>query len=337
MRSTSKKIIAGSCMLIALLACGATKPPASVSPTTLASVISVARDASVITLPAGNYDKLIVRDKNFQKGIVINANNATFKSIDIINSRGISIIGGTISGSPAGTEGAGTGVNIRTSQRIVIQNMRFIRLQFGIYFLKSQDIVIKNNQFLQLREDGIRVAQSQRVLIDGNTCRDFTPRPAVYDSTGKIVGVYDHADCIQGWSRADYAPTSDVTVTNNQIYGIMQGIFFADGSSANNAANGGFARIFIKNNRMEVGFWNGITIDSTRDGLVMQNFVRGIPGVVQVVGTRRTPIQPWIRVQNSPGAVVCNNNVLGRSAVNTDYFTYGCDPKDVQRKSYGMK
>jgi hypothetical protein len=101
----------------------------------------------------------------------------------------------------------------------------------------------------------------------------------------------EHPDCIQLWSRPTSQPTSDIVIRHNSVVGNTQGISVFD------HAEGGFDRITIEDNDVNVSYPPGITLNNSRDSIVRRNHVR-------TLGNAR-----YMANLLAPGAKTCGNVV----------------------------
>ncbi len=274
-------------------------------PSRATELIAQARSGQTIVLPAGTTGTLTIANRRFDPAIRINASAATLSGIVIRTSSGIIIDRGTV----VGPGGRSYGIQIDRSQRIGITNMTLTGAHRAIVLNKSQDITLTGNLMRGIISDGIDVAQSQRVLVQNNECRDFNPTPAVYSADGKtIIRDGDHADCIQGWSRPDFAATSDVRIIGNRVNGNMQGVFFGN-HVRNGVDDGGFDRITISNNVVVGGSPHGISLYSARDSSVTNNRISTMAGA----RLERPPfnsVTSTLRIVDPTRVSACGNSVV---------------------------
>jgi hypothetical protein len=116
-----------------------------------------------------------------------------------------------------------------------------------------------------MRSDGIQVGEGRNGLIEENDCAETRIRDV------------EHPDCIQLWSRPTSPPTADIVIRRNRAKGTMQGVFL--GNHVREGVNdGGFDRILIEDNVLDVGYPNGIALHEGRDSIVRNNKVTTFPG-----------------------------------------------------------
>ncbi|MEO6092976.1 MAG: right-handed parallel beta-helix repeat-containing protein [Novosphingobium sp.] len=266
-------------------------------PNNLDRVLAAASGGETIVLAPGQYGEVDFPRKVFRQPVSIDASQAQFTALIIRGVDGVAINGGAVVGDRMQT----FAVLVDSSRHISFARMRLAGSRVGISVVRSQDVSIENNQFDGLRSDGVNVAGSQRVRIVGNACRNFNPIPASYDPGGKLLRDGDHPDCIQGWSIVGRPPTSDVTIIGNHAEGYMQGIFFG------NPGQGGYDRMIVRNNVLNLSAFNGIAIVDARDSEVSNNVVRTIPGA-RMLNAPFRPVNTWIRVTGERTRV-CGNQV----------------------------
>lgn len=266
--------------------------------------LAAARPGETIRLAKGDYGTVRFPQRTFRPALTVDARAARFSGLVLHKLQGIRIVGGTISGP----RGRSYGVNIRFASDVRMEGMTVTNAHRGIVVQDSADIALVRNTLTDLISDGINVALSRRVLIDGNSCRDFSPTPAVYAPDGTLIRDGDHPDCIQAWSRPTAPPTSDLAIVNNVAEGRMQGIFLGNHVRAG-VDDGGFDRVVIRNNRVVVGFGNGVRGDALRDSIVTDNQVLTMAGAVLRPGTAKQRAVRANLLVTGERIVVCNNTV----------------------------
>lgn len=263
-----------------------------------AAKIDSARPGTTVKL-SGNQGILTLKGKSWAPAITVDASNATFSGIVLSGVTGVHFKGGTV----IGTGGKGYGIHVQRSRDVAIDGMTLTGAYRGVVIDRSQDIAVRNSIFTGLISDGVDIAGSQRVLIDRNSCSKFNPKMPTIAADGR-TNPYDHADCIQGWSRPDSPPTSDVTVTNNRADGMMQGVFFR---SSGARGGGGFDRIVIRDNDLRTGFGNGLYVEGARGAVVRGNRISSVPGAIQVKSGRQ--VKGNLVFRDSTGET-CGNEVI---------------------------
>ena len=291
--------VCGVSVLLLLLSCSpAIGQPAGAA---LMRRIAAAKSGETINVKPGNYGPITLSNLRFAKPVRLLAGGANFSGIVLRDIAGIEWIGGTVTG-PGGRS---YGINIASSRNVRIESMTITGAHRGIVIDRSANVAIVGNRLTGLISDGIDIALSHGVRVERNSCRNFSPTPAVYDAAGKNIKDGDHPDCIQAWSRPTAPPTSDLTIIGNDIEGRMQGIFLGN-HVRNGVDDGGFDRVVIRGNRMKIAVGNGIAVGGGRNVLVTDNDVGTIPG--SMLPNRPIPIKASIRI-NGEGAVACGNRV----------------------------
>lgn len=97
--------------------------------------------------------------------------------------------------------------------------------------------------------------------------------------TPKLLQDGDHADCIQAWSGAQLAPTSDLVIVDDWANGLVQDIFLGN-HNRQVVSDGGFNRVVIRGNTVRVGMPNGKVLAGARGGEVKNTTVLSTPGAL---------------------------------------------------------
>lgn len=234
------------------------RPVVRVTPNTLGAALAAATGGETIQLTRGDYGRIELRGRRFAAGLVIEAPADAELSISLQEVDGVTLRGGTLAHA-RGAGPLGYGANILDSRNIVFDGVAATDSTRGVVINRSQDITLLNISLYGLRSDGIDIAASQRVIVDGATCENFSPADG------------DHPDCIQAWSVGDNI-VSDVLITNVRVEGTMQGIFFGNGDE------GGFDRVRIIDNVVVAGFGNGVGVYDCRACELIGNRVSTFPG-----------------------------------------------------------
>lgn len=305
----SVKIALAACPIVLIMTSGiavalqsSPKPGAG----TASQIIAQAKSGNQIILPPlVNGETLNITNRKFSPAIKIDVSRISLGGVVIRNSSGIILHGGRING-PGGRS---YGINVVSSNNVRIQRMTISGAHRGIVISKSQDVAVEGNRLTGLIAEGVNIAQSQRVLISGNTCSDFNPTMGSWSADGKRIQDGDHPDCIQAWSRPESAPTSDVKVINNEMQGFMQGIFFGN-HVRGGVDDGGFDRIEISNNRVHISLPNGVSLYSARNSKVVNNKISTVPGA-RSQRPPHNPVKASLRVIDTVATVACGNTVAG--------------------------
>jgi len=233
------------------------------TPQTVNAVIAKAPSGATINLAPGTYGVIDIRGRNWPRPITLNMGKAQIRSVWIRSSSGISIVGGTYSGS-VGKAMEGYGIWIRQSSHVTITEPVLTDSVRGIVLDRAEDIAITKAQLLRMQVDGINVGSSRRVRISDSVCSDFRTDDR-------------HPDCMQLWSSPKYGVTQDVELLNNVSEGNMQG-FTGFNHVRNGVDDGGFDRIKIVGNRVFGTYPHGVSISDCRDCTITDNITRTAPG-----------------------------------------------------------
>jgi nitrous oxidase accessory protein NosD len=264
--------------------------------------VARARPGDTITLEPGDYGRVNVQNLNFAKAVTVKGSGAIFRTIRLWSVTGLHFDGISVATPPGGRT---MGVDIRRASDVRLDSITVTGSRIGIGIGRSSDIAVTNSSLSGLQSDGINIALSRKIMISGNSCRDFSPIHSEYDANGTLTKVGDHPDCIQSWSRPDLPPVADILVENNRMEGDMQGIFFGN-HIRNGVDDGGFDRIIVRNNIVRVTHPNGIALLDARDSIVTGNRVSTFPGGVNPrrPGAR---VRSMLRVKGGTGNRACGN------------------------------
>lgn len=269
-----------------------------VSPQSFKARLAAAKGGETLVLAPGDYGLVRFPKDGFARLVTIDARKAKFAQLFLERARNVRILGGWVAGAPTDNYA----VSIRWADNVTLDGMTISGAQRGVLVGESTNVRLANNRFTKLRSDGINIAMSQKVWIERNSCRDFTPIPAVFDAAGKMVRDGDHPDCIQAWSRPTHAPTSDITIVGNDIEGPMQGI-----GMFNHGNDGGFDRITVLDNRVKISFTHGVTVTGARDSVISGNTIDVIEGA-RLPNYPYYPVRPTSILEGS-GNVGCGNRI----------------------------
>lgn len=280
MRRSVEKLIAAVFLIVAAGTGHAAALQAT--PDTLQDVLGRARSGDTIRLAAGDYPAVRLNDKKWDPPVVVDGAAGQLTAVEIRNVSGLTWRGGTFDGKNSVRVAFGA----NKSDHITVQQLKISHyIRGGIIFGQSSDSRIAGNVMSDMGSDGINAALSRRIVIDGNTCRDFYP-------TAK-----SHPDCIQLWSRPSDPPTADITISNNVANGNMQGVGMFN-HVRNGIDDGGFDRIIIVGNTIDSAHAQGLAATGCRDCIVADNVVRKVPGA---------PHYAQLRTSGSTGGTWCGN------------------------------
>jgi hypothetical protein len=303
-------------------------------------VLAAAKPGDTIRLGPGTYEGLSLVGRQFSPAITIEAAGARvvamkLKAVDGVTIRGgtfqlgppikhprsgepfygaairmdkvsnIRVLDGRFLGPSAVEDGErlefGDGFGVRTigGSKIEVLNGRFAGFKTGVAMTRIEGFRIAGNTFSGMRGDGASVSLSHHGVFENNSC----------DSTRVRDG--EHPDCIQMWSRPTAPPVSDIMIRRNRIEGSTQGIGFHN-HVRNGVDDGGFDRIVIEDNVIDVSRANAIRLSNARDSVVRNNKVTTQPGA---------RFRASINVVGGSSVKVCGNTVgagAGKPGVKDD-------------------
>lgn len=260
------------------------------TPATLAEVLRGAAAGDTVTLAAGSYDAVAVKDRHWSPPVTVDAAAAQLRGVKLTNVSGLTWHGGTFDGGDVERYG----ISFYMSDHFVVDGATFHHFtRNGINLGLVSDARITNNGITDSGSDGIDVAMSRRIVLDHNRCADFHPTPGA------------HPDCIQMWSHAEQPPTADITLTNNEAIGDMQGFtafnHIKPDATGRQVDEGGFDRIVVEYNHARVMTYHGVTINACRNCIVRHNRAETMPN--PAVPRLRT----WIHADGA-GLIFCDNH-----------------------------
>lgn len=178
------------------------------------------------------------------------------------------------------------GLYVVGSTGIEIAGSRFEELMRAYIFDRSSDIAVIGNSFRLIRSDAGDFAAVDRVVVRGNSYRDFMPRAD------------DHPDAIQFWTNGQQRGSSDILIEDNVIMqgdGVgPQGIFIRDEQKRYPYRN-----LVIRNNLIYTeDQWEGISVEGAEDVEISGN---------SVLSPLDRQKQAWIRLENVGRATVTGN------------------------------
>jgi hypothetical protein len=272
------------------------------TPDTFENVVGRARGGDTVVLAAGQYDTPRIAKRHFDPPVKIDASRARIVGLTIVDSDGFEFEGGTFLLPPPGTNpktgnpSYGSAFRTDSVDRLTVRHATFIGPGkkgdggavvygegYGFFVNGGRDINLESATmtgfkssavinrvdgfhvsditFTWMRSDGLDIAESRHGLVEGVTCHDTLIRDA------------EHPDCIQMWSRPTSPPTADILIRRTKAVGNTQGItgfnHVRDGVD-----DGGFDRITIEDNDVNVSYPHGISIVSARDSVIRRNRVQ---------------------------------------------------------------
>lgn len=249
----------------------------------LAAAVAAAVSGATITLePGSDCAAIRIYDRDFGNALLtISMNGATIRGLDVRRVKGLRVHGGTLR-APAGMGASGVpgyAMLMRETDYVFLEDMRITQARIGLVMADSRNAVIRNNDFFDLRSDGVNIVRSSHVLVESNRMFDFHPiRTKCTYPDGTVVerisrvncesggGVWmdgDHPDGVQMWESV-----TDVRMIDNELEGDMQGL------GRLGPLGTGIYRIVIDNNRMNLSFPRGISLEDCIDCQAVGNDVR---------------------------------------------------------------
>jgi hypothetical protein len=295
-------------------------PAAATSCATIAADLLKAPAGSIVTTGPITCPARIVINKAVLQGVTLDATGAQFpEGIDILNSHGLNLVGGTygtlekdtrarqainIGGSSdisvagakllglpltLGTTGAWLtgdrgGIYARNSTRITIRDSECRRFRVCVTFYEATDSLAHNNKARESNSDGFNVIGSHRIVLSQNDCR-------WYERANNV-----HPDCIQGWSLRTGPVMTQIWLVNNNAEGNMQANLFG------NIGGGSVDGLFAYGNRAWVTFSHTISCGGCANSRVQFNILASHPGTLFGIGK--------IKGFEGPGNIISDNPMV---------------------------
>ncbi|MBL8554509.1 MAG: right-handed parallel beta-helix repeat-containing protein [Phenylobacterium sp.] len=272
------------------------------TPATFAKVVSEAKGGDVIVMGPGTYADFRIAGRAFAPELTLDARAATIVAMQVTKSEGITIRGGAFRlgqprqrkdtgqevfgaairfddakdikvtgatfvgpGHAEGAYGEGNGLHVVVGQDISVEKNQFTGFRSGVVITRVKGFRVADNTSSLMRSDGFQVSKSWDGVIENNSCKSTRVRSD------------EHPDCIQLWSRPEFPPTSDVVIRGNRMQGPTQGIGMFN-HVRKGVDDGGFDRITIENNEVNVSRPNGISLVDARKSTVRNNRITTIDG-----------------------------------------------------------
>ncbi|KPF73511.1 hypothetical protein IP88_09305 [alpha proteobacterium AAP81b] len=227
-----------------------------------------------VTLAAGDTGPLAIMGQRFDPPVTIDARVARVRGLRIWKSSGIIWKNGNLvaEGGTAGASFAGYCVNVRESTRIAFENIACSGAARAIVVSDSRAITVRRSVFTGLRIDGINIAGSSDVLVEGNRFTDFTPVKATGSKADGTWKDGDHPDAIQLWTTKTNPRMTDIIIRDNVIEGETQGINFFGPRGQ------GYARVVVTGNTINIAYPAAISLIDCEDCTVVGNKAAKLPG-----------------------------------------------------------
>lgn len=324
------------------------------NPTELRSALTEARAlaGAEIRLNPGHYGDLLWNSKTYPLGRVyvvaatatkpvfrsIQANSssnmsfhgikvtglATGRGVQLNSSRNMSFTGSEISGLTEDgnpwDEGI-TGIQVRFSTNIVLQDNRFSDVRVAIYTQRSSKVDIRYNRVTNVRE-GMNIVATDTVQVRGNHFSHFYPR---YD-------IGEHPDAIQLWTNGEVVGSTRVRITENLIVmgeqRAVQGVL-----SGCEAAGARHSDWEVTRNVYYGSSVHGLSFNCV-DGLKVWNNVIVASPHADVNNSIRTATTsggylPRLRIRTSTGVRTWNNILMAGPSVDTASVVVSSDNWDL--------
>ena len=280
--------------LLALLLAAPVAAATVATPATFADLLDRAAPGDTIQLAAGSYDAIQLKDRHWSPPVTVDATAARLRGLRLSNVSGLTWHGGTFDGGDVERNG----INVNVGDHLIVDGATFSHfVRNGVGLGTVSDARLTNNRFTDMGSDGIDIALSRRIVVDHNHCTDFHPTPGA------------HPDCVQLWSRPTQPPTADITITDNEAIGDMQGFTAFNGvhpdATGARVGDGGFDRIIVERNVARVSTYHGVTIDDCRHCIVRHNHAESLPNAVS------PRVRAWIRVDRGEDTIDCDNHAVG--------------------------
>ena len=211
-------------------------------------------------------------------------------------------------GTPTDGHGYGTGLYLRSSTNVVIENNEVSKFYRGIATDGGTNVTLRGNDLHSMRMDGITVSQNDGILIEGNRIHDFD----------RATGSGDHCDMIQFWTEGDTAPSKNITIRGNVLDigegDLTQSIFIrnelVDTGRASMEAMA-YRNVLIENNTIINAHQWGISLGETIGGTIRNNAV--LHGDGRLVDGVDHPVEiPLINVAGKSTGITVTGNLTSK-------------------------
>lgn len=212
-------------------------------------------------------------------------------------------------------DGYGTGIGLRITQvdGLTIENSEISDFYRGALVDNTSNMSLINNEWHSMSSDGIDIASTTDLLIEGNYFHDFDKSP----------NNVSHMDMIQFWTAGVDTPTTDVVIRGNILHsgdGDWTQSIFMRNEAVDQGVHGEemyYRNVLIEDNVIYNAHLHGITVGET-DGLVIRNNTLIHNAETWDAGAVSTPV---ITVNADARNVLVENNLtpLEISASNDDH------------------
>ncbi len=263
-------------LLLALVAAPAAAETLA-TPATFNDVLQRARPGDVIRLAPGTYEPIKLRDRHWTPPVTVEAGQAELRGGRFDDISGLTWHGGVFEGGDT----LGAALKFQVGDHIIVDGAAFHHFtSVGVILGRVTDARLTNNVVTDSGSDGFDVTLSQRVVVDHNRCQDFHPLPGA------------HPDCVQLWSKPEFAPVADIVITNNIAIGDMQGFTGFDGP---------LNRVRVEHNFAHVTNWHGVAMFDCHDCALRHNRVE------TMFNPRFPEVRAWVLVKGGERVIDCDN------------------------------
>lgn len=292
----------------------------------LSSALAFAKSGDVITLTAGDYGHLNLKNLHFAEDVTIKAaagvevsfskvnlvkvTNVTFdgilfdqndksggsKNFVFNQTKGVDIVNSTFDGTLKDGYGTGQGLWVVHSSDFTLKNSVVRDFYTAAYFQNTTGLTIKDNRIEKAGLDGMIVGKVHDVLIEGNAI-------GLHVQPGK-----KHTDGIQFWNTGANEPSTDITIRDNLVEtnnSASHGIYMANGNAGTYGKAAAFKNVVIEDNVVVSGQVSGVAWGRT-DGLDISGNV-----LLQDASIKSTKVihTPAIRVESTSTDVEIKGNI----------------------------
>ncbi len=212
--------------------------------------------------------------------------------------------------------GTGKGLNIQSSDHLVIENNEFFHWMKAIAVGSSTDIILRANDVHSVNNDGFNFTAVNGLLIEDNWIHDFLTTPG-----------RGHNDMIQIWNPDPDNPAQNIIIRGNFLDAgtgeRVQTIFMGNGKAANDPTNLDlyYRNILIEDNVIYNAHTHGISIGETIGLTIINNTILRDKWVE---GT--TYHAPMIRLYGTSQDVLVEANILHKDFGGTQFVVQDSDP-----------
>lgn len=197
----------------------------------MAAVLAAVKPGDTVRLEGEFRDRFFIRDRDFG-GVTFDASRAVLRNgMRLQRVHNLHVVGGTFYSPGIGDairvehsshisyagltifgdgNRLGAGARVLDSSFVTLRDSLYEGLRNGAIFGRTTDSISVRNHFANGGEDGMKIADSHRIILSHNICTGFAPLPGY------------HADCLQLWSMPDRPLQTDIYLLNNYAHGPQQ-------------------------------------------------------------------------------------------------------------------